>query len=61
MGGNTLPMLFTGYPLHMENSENGHTKIPVRENTGNLEKQAFLCDYFQNSLLLKINDIANLP
>ena len=26
-----------GYPLHRENRENGQTKIPVRENTGNLE------------------------
>ena len=27
----------TGYPLHRENRENGPKKIPVRENTGNLE------------------------
>ena len=26
-----------GYPLHRENRENGPKKIPVRENTGNLE------------------------
>ena len=28
--------LQTGYPLHRENRKNGQ-KIPVRENTGNLE------------------------
>ena len=27
----------TGSPLHRENRENGPKKIPVRENTGNLE------------------------
>ena len=27
----------TGYPLHRENRKNGQRKIPVRENTGNLE------------------------
>ena len=26
-----------GYPLHRENRKNGQKKIPVRENTGNLE------------------------
>ena len=27
----------TGYPLHRENRENDPNKIPVSENTGNLE------------------------
>ena len=28
---------FTRYPLHRDTRKNGHTKIPVREDTGNLE------------------------
>ena len=32
-----MPPPISVYPLHRENKENGPQKIPVRENTGNLE------------------------
>ena len=54
-----------GFPRHRENRENGNNKIPVRENTGNLEilpkhKENTGIWFAQvvNSLVLKVRDIA---
>ena len=55
-----------GYPLYRENRENGKKKIPVRENTGNLEilpnhRENTGFSHFVNSLILKVNDILIFP
>ena len=55
----------TEYPRHRENRENGNKKIPVRENTGNLEilrkhreTQGIWCAQVVNSLILKVQNIS---
>ena len=60
-----IQKLRPGYPLHRENRENRRKKIPVRENTGNLEILPKLMENTGNLvcssckfLILKVKDIS---
>ena len=61
-GRNHIVPTKAGYSLHRENRENGNNKIPVTENTGNLEilskTQGIWFAHVVNSLILKVKDIS---